>query len=120
MDRKKQLIKFRGYSVFPKEIEELVGAHPAVSEVAASGIPDPEDGEIIKVWVALKPSQKGKITEKELREWCKSNMTHYKVPKLVEFKDDIPKSLVGKVQRRELQEADPLFIQRKKEMAAKK
>jgi long-chain acyl-CoA synthetase len=120
MDRKKQLIKFRGYSVFPKEVEELVGGHPAVSEVAASGIPDPEDGEIIKVWVSLKPDHRGKITEKELREWCKANMTHYKVPRLIEFRDEIPKTLVGKVMRRELQEADPLFIQRKKEMAAKK
>jgi len=116
LDRKKQLIKFRGYSVFPKEVEELVGGHEAVSEVAAAGIPDPEDTEIIKVWVTLKPEYKGKITEDELRKWCKENMTHYKVPKLIEFKDEIPKSMVGKVMRRELQEADPLYIQRKKEM----
>lgn len=116
MDRKKQLIKFRGYSVFPKEVEELVGGHESVSEVAAAGIPDPDDNEIIKVWVALKPDYKGKITEEQLRAWCKENMTHYKVPRLVEFKDEIPKTMVGKVMRRELQEADPLYIQRKKEM----
>lgn len=115
-DRKKQLIKFRGYSVFPKEVEELVGGHPAVSEVAAAGIPDPEDGEIIKVWVVLKDDQKGKVTAEELRAWCKENMTHYKVPKLVELKDEIPKSMVGKVMRRELQEKDPLYIERKKQM----
>ncbi len=116
LDRKKQLIKFRGYSVYPKEVEELVGGHPAVSEVAAAGIPDPEAGEIIKVWVVLRPEAKGTITEEELLKWCKDNMTHYKVPKLLEFRDDLPKSLVGKVMRRELQEADPLFMERKKEM----
>lgn len=116
LDRKKQLIKFRGYSVYPKEVEELVGGHPAVSEVAAAGIPDQEAGEIIKVWVVLRPNAKGTITEEELLKWCKENITHYKVPKLLEFKDDLPKSMVGKVMRRELQEADPLYVERKKSM----
>ncbi len=116
MDRKKQLIKFRGYSVFPKEVEELVGGHEAVSEVAAAGIPDPDAGEIIKVWVTLKDDYKGKVSEDDIKSWCKESMTHYKVPKQVEFKDEIPKSMVGKVMRRELQEADPLYIRRKKEM----
>ena len=115
-DRKKQLIKVRGYSVFPKEVEELVGGHPLVSEVAAAGIPDPESGELIKAWVVLRDEGKGKITEKELAAWCKENMTHYKVPKLLEFRDSLPKSLVGKVMRRELQEADPLYLERKKQL----
>ena len=119
-DRKKQLIKYKGYSVFPKEIEELVGQHPAVSEVAAAGIPDPETGEIIKCWVVLRPEYKGKITEEELINWCKENMTHYKVPRLIEFRDDLPKSLVGKVMRRELQEQDPLYQERIKQMKEKK
>jgi len=116
LDRKKQLIKFRGYSVYPKEVEELVGGHPAVSEVAAAGIPDPDAGEIIKVWVVLRPDAKGSLSEEDLLKWCKDNMTHYKVPKLAEFRDDLPKSMVGKVMRRELQEADPLYIERKKQM----
>jgi len=115
-DRKKQLIKYKGYSIFPKEIEELVGQHPAVSEVAAAGIPDPDTGEIIKVWVVLRPEYKGKITEEELINWAKENMTHYKVPRMVQFRDDLPKSMVGKVMRRELQEADPLYQERKKMM----
>jgi long-chain acyl-CoA synthetase len=109
-DRKKQLIKVRGYSVFPKEVEELVGGHPAVLEAAASGLPDKEMGEIIKVWVVLKEDSKGKITEAELRNWCKENMTHYKVPKLIEFREDLPKTLVGKVMRRQLMEADPVYM----------
>jgi long-chain acyl-CoA synthetase len=109
-DRKKQLIKYKGYSVFPKEVEELVGNHETVSEVAVAGLPDDEAGEVIKAWVVLRPDSKGKITEEQLLAWCKENMTHYKVPKLIEFRDDLPKTLVGKVLRRELQEADPIYI----------
>ncbi len=108
-DRKKQLIKVKGYSVFPKEIEELVGRHEAVLEVAAAGLPDKELGEAIKVWVVLKDGYKGKISEEGLRNWCKENMTHYKVPKYIEFRDMLPKTLVGKVMRRELREADPIY-----------
>jgi len=115
-DRKKQLIKYKGYSIFPKEIEELVGQHPAVSEVASAGIPDPEAGEVIKVWVVLRPEYRGKLTEKELINWAKDNMTHYKVPGLVEFRDDLPKTMVGKVMKRELQEADPVYQEMKKQI----
>ena len=108
-DRKKQLIKIKGYSVFPKEVEEIIGSHDGVLEVAASGLPDKEKGEIIKVWVVLREDWKGKITEEELIDWCKENMTHYKVPKMVGFRDDLPKTLVGKVMRRQLMEADPVY-----------
>ncbi len=108
-DRKKQLIKYKGYSVFPKEVEELVGGHPMVSEVAVHGLPDPETGESIKAWVVLRTDSKGKISEDELKAWCRENMTHYKVPKYIEFRDDIPKTPVGKVLRRELAEADPIY-----------
>ena len=108
-DRKKQLIKYKGYSVFPKEIEELVGNHEMVLEVAVSGIPDKETGEKIKAWVVLREEFRGSITEQELLAWCKANMTHYKVPTYIEFINDLPKNLIGKVQRRQLQENDPLF-----------
>jgi long-chain acyl-CoA synthetase len=108
-DRKKQLIKVKGYSVFPKEVEELVGRHEAVLEVAAAGLPDKETGEAIKVWVVLKEEWKGRLTEEALRQWCKENMTHYKVPRYVEFRDILPKTLVGKVMRRELMESDPIY-----------
>jgi len=116
-DRKKQLIKYKGYSVFPKEVEELVGNHEGVSEVAVAGLPDQESGEAIKAWVVLKNDWKGKITTEQLLAWCKDNMTHYKVPRYIEFKDDLPKTLVGKVLRRELQEADPIWIEAKKDAA---
>ncbi|GAB4311600.1 MAG: long-chain fatty acid--CoA ligase [Promethearchaeota archaeon] len=108
-DRKKQMIKVKGYAVFPKEVEELIARHESVLEVAVAGLPDPETGELIKAWVQLKPDWVGRITEEELLAWCKENMTHYKVPKLLQIIDEIPKSMVGKVMRRTLQEADPLW-----------
>lgn len=109
LDRKKQLIKYKGFSVFPKEVEELVGNHPQVSEVAVHGIPHPEAGEVIKAWVVLRPEAKGRITEDELIAWCKENMAYYKVPTYIEFRDELPKTNVGKVLRRKLAEEDPLY-----------
>lgn len=111
-DRKKQLIKYKGYSVYPKEVETLVGMHPDVIDVAAAGLPDPETNEIIKVWVSVKDGSD--LTPESLKAWCKENMTHYKVPKLIEFRNEIPKTLVGKVMRRTLQEEDPIYKKYKK------
>jgi long-chain acyl-CoA synthetase len=108
-DRKKQLIKVKGYSVFPTEVEQLMGAHEAISEVAVAGLPDRETGEAVKAWVVLKREWKGKTTEEEIKAWCRGQMAHYKVPKHLEFREEIPKTLVGKVLRRELQEADPIY-----------
>ncbi len=108
-DRKKQLIKYKGYSVFPKEVEELVGQHECAREVAVAGLPSHDTGERIKAWVVLNENFKGKITEEDLMVWCKENMTHYKVPSFIEFIDELPKTLVGKVLRRELQENDPIY-----------
>lgn len=108
-DRKKQLIKVKGYSVFPTEVEDLVGRHEAVFESAVAGLPDKETGEAIKIWVMLKKEWKDRISAEDLRSWCKENRTHYKVPKYVEFIDMVPKTPVGKVLRRNLQEADPLY-----------
>ncbi len=108
-DRKKQLIKYKGYSVFPKEVEDLVAGHEAVADVAVAGLPDREVGERIKAWVVLRPERRGSISPEQLKAWCQENMTHYKVPSYVEFIDELPKNLIGKVQRRQLQEADPIF-----------
>lgn len=108
-DRKKQLIKYKGYSVYPTEIETMVMDHPAVNEVSVAGLPHEKFGEIIKAWVVLNQDAKGQITPEALIEWAKENFTHYKVPYAVEFIDELPKSLVGKVMRRHLQEADPIY-----------
>jgi len=110
-DRKKQLIKVAGHSVFPTEVETMLMKNEAVNEAAVAGLPDPEGkvGEITKAWVALKPEYKGKITEEELIAWTEENMTKWKCPALIEFIDEVPKNVLGKVQRRILQEADPLY-----------
>jgi long-chain acyl-CoA synthetase len=113
-DRKKQLIKVRGYSVFPTEIETMLLTHKAVVEAAVAGLPDPEAGEIIKAWVVLRSEFKGKITPDEMLAWAKANFTHYKAPRYIDFIDELPKTLVGKVLRRVLQEADPIYQKYKK------
>lgn len=111
LDRKKQLIKMAGHSVFPAEVENIIGKHPAIIEVAVAGLPDPKTGEAVKAWVALKPSSEvvKTISENELKLWCKENMAYWKVPKYIEIVSSIPKNIIGKVMRRELQEKDPLF-----------
>ena len=110
-DRKKQLIKIAGRSVFPTDVETLLMKHEAISEVAVAGLPDPkgEVGEIAKAWISLKPEFVGKITEEDIKAWAKENIAYWKVPTFIEFIQEIPKNLIGKVQRRVLQEADPLY-----------
>jgi len=109
-DRKKQLIKMAGHSVFPKEVESLLGSHPKVLEAAVAGLPDPKTGECVKAWVALKPGET--ISPDELLAWTKENMTRWKCPKYLDIIEELPKSNVGKVLRRTLQEADPMFIKK--------
>ena len=109
-DRKKQLIKMAGHSVFPKEVESLLGSHEKVLEAAVAGIPDEKTGEAVKAWVALKPEAIGTITADEIKDWALENMTRWKCPKYLDIIDELPKTNVGKVMRRTLQEADPLFI----------
>ncbi|MDX1797171.1 MAG: AMP-binding protein, partial [Candidatus Lokiarchaeia archaeon] len=110
-DRKKQLIKVAGHSVFPAEVETMLMSHEAVSEAAVAGLPDPAGkvGEITKAWVSLKPGYEGKITPEELIAWTEKNMTKWKCPAMIEIIDEVPKSVMGKVERRTLQEADPLY-----------
>ncbi len=110
-DRKKQLIKVAGHSVFPAEVESLLMSHEAVSEAAVAGLPDPAGkvGEITKAWVALRPEYKGKITGTDLIAWTEKNLTKWKCPAMIDIIDEIPKSIMGKVERRVLQENDPLF-----------
>jgi len=106
-DRKKQLIKYKGYSVYPKEVEELLMKHPQISEAAVSGLPHDEWGEMVKAWVELVPD--ATITAEEIKEWAEENMTHYKRPHQVEIIPEVPKNVIGKVQRRMLKEADPIW-----------
>ncbi|MCK4380643.1 MAG: AMP-binding protein, partial [Candidatus Lokiarchaeota archaeon] len=106
-DRKKQLIKCKGYSVYPKEVEELLMRHPDIGEVAVAGLPDEECGEIIKAWVSIE--EDCDCSPQKIKEWAQNNMAHYKVPHSVVIIGELPKNLIGKVQRRLLQEADPIW-----------
>ena len=106
LGRTKELIKCSGYSVFPTEVEDLLYRHPAIAEVAVIGVPDPYRGEATKAFVVLKPEYKGKIKEEEIVEWTKDNMATYKRPRIVEFRDELPKSAAGKVLRRVLVEEE--------------
>jgi len=103
-DRKKDLIKYKGYSVFAREIEEVLTQHPQVKAAGVFGIPDPNVGQIIKAIVVLQTEARGKISEEEVLKYCTENLAHYKVPKVVEFRGELPKTDVGKVSRRELRE----------------
>ena len=100
--RKKDLIKPSGHQVFPIEIEEIISQHPAVLEVGVAGVPDAEQGEAVKAWVVLRTEQK--CTAEEIQAFCRGKLTAYKIPKHVEFRDALPKTMVGKVLRRILQE----------------
>ncbi len=106
MDRAKDMVKHKGYSVFPKEVEDYMFSHPDVLEVAVIGLPHPKVGEILKAFVVLKPDSRGRVSEEDIIAWCKENMTHYKVPSLVEFREELPKTMVGKVLRRVLKEEE--------------
>jgi len=102
VDRKKDLIKTSGYQVWPREVEEVLAAHPAVAEVGVAGVQDELRGEAVKAWVVLRPAQT--VTDQELRTFCRGKLAPYKVPSHIEFRTDLPKTMVGKVLRRALRD----------------
>jgi len=102
VDRKKDMILVSGFNVYPNEVEAVIAMHPAVMEVAAIGVPDERSGEAVKVFVVLKDKS---VTKEAIIAHCKENLTGYKVPHLIEFRDDLPKTNVGKILRRALKEA---------------
>jgi len=104
--RVKELIKCSGYSVFPNELEELIRKHPAVAEAGVIGISDPYRGESPKAFIVLKSDYKEKIKEEEMAEWFKENISAYKRPRFIEFRDELPKSGAGKILRRILAEEE--------------
>ncbi|MEZ5739585.1 MAG: long-chain-fatty-acid--CoA ligase [Burkholderiaceae bacterium] len=103
VDRKKDMILVSGFNVYPNEIEGIVQGHPKVLESAAIGIADDKSGEAVKLFVVKKDPS---LTEKELLDYCRENLTGYKRPKVIEFRTDLPKSNVGKILRRELRDAE--------------
>lgn len=99
VDRKKDMILVSGFNVYPNEIEDVIVQHPKVFECAAVGVPDPRSGEIVKIFIVKNDES---LTEEELKAFCKENLTGYKVPKLYEFRKELPKSNVGKILRKDL------------------
>lgn len=102
VDRVKDIIIASGYKIFPRDVEEVLFQHPAVLEATVVGIPDPYRGETVRAYIVLKPGQHA--TAEELTEFCKERLAIYKVPKQFVFRDELPKSLIGKVIRRVLRE----------------
>jgi len=103
-DRKKDMIIASGYNIYPREIDEILFEHPKVLEACAIGIPDAYRGETVKAFIVVKPGET--LTEEEITQWCKEKLAAYKVPKMIEFVNALPKSAIGKILRREVKEMD--------------
>jgi long-chain acyl-CoA synthetase len=101
VDRKKDMLKTSGFQVWPREIEEVISAHPSVLEVGVAGVPDAVKGEVAKAWIVLK-SEVSAPTADEIRAYCRERLAPYKVPAHIEFRTALPKTMVGKVLRRVL------------------
>ena len=99
-DRKKDLIKPGGYQVWPREVEEALASHPAIAEVGVAGVPDAAKGEAVKAWVVVRAG--ASVTTDELQRHCRQQLAPYKVPSAIEFRTELPKTMVGKILRREL------------------
>jgi long-chain acyl-CoA synthetase len=104
VDRKKDMIIAGGYNIYPRDVEEVLYQHPKIREVVVAGIPDPYRGETVKAYVILKEGETA--TEQEIIEFCKGKMAKYKVPTAVEFRTELPKTIVGKILRRMLVEEE--------------
>jgi long-chain acyl-CoA synthetase len=103
VDRKKDLIKMSGYQVWPREIEEVLASHPSIAEVGVAGVADEVKGEAVKAWVVLRAGQTP--SESDLRAFCREKLAPYKVPSRIEFRSELPKTMVGKVLRRALRDS---------------
>jgi long-chain acyl-CoA synthetase len=101
VDRKKDMILVSGFNVYPNEVEDVVAAHPGVLEVACVGVPDEHSGEAVKLYVVKRDKT---LSKEELIEYCREQLTGYKRPKTIEFRETLPKTNVGKILRRELRD----------------
>jgi long-chain acyl-CoA synthetase len=103
-DRKKDMIKYKGLQVYAREVEEVIASHPQVKEAGVIGVPDPEVGERVKAIVVLDSEARGKVSEEDIIKYCAGKLAAYMVPKIIEFRGEVPKTDIGKVSRRELRE----------------
>ncbi len=105
-DRKKDMIKYKGLQVFAREVEEVITSHPQVKEAGVIGVPDPDVGEKVKAIVVLESEARGRVSEEDIMKYCAGKISGYMVPKIIEFRGEVPKTDVGKVSRRELREEE--------------
>ncbi len=105
-DRKRDLIKYKGLRVYAREVEEAIKGHPKIKEVGVVGVKDIKVGENVKAFVVLETDARGNLSEGEIMEYCKDKLASYKIPKIIEFVGEIPKTDIGKVSRRDLREED--------------
>lgn len=105
-DRKKDMIKYKGLQVFAREVEEVITSHPQVKEAGVIGVPDPEVGEKVKAIVVLDSEARGEVSEEDIIKYCSGKLASYMVPKIIEFRGEVPKTDIGKVSRRELREEE--------------
>jgi len=103
-DRLRDMIKYKGHAVFATEVEDVIKDHPGVKEVGVVGVKDQVAGELVKAVVVLKGDARGKISEEDIQRYCKGRLADFKIPKIVAFRGEIPKTDVGKISRRELRE----------------
>ena len=101
VDRKKDMIIVSGFNVYPNELEEVIASHPGVLECAVIGVPDAKTGEAVKAFIVRKDPA---LTAEDVIKFCGTQLTNYKVPKLIEFRTELPKTNVGKILRRELRD----------------
>jgi long-chain acyl-CoA synthetase len=105
VDRKKDMINVSGFNVYPNEVEGVVAMHPGVLECAVIGVPDASSSEAVKLFVVRRDPA---LTEEDLRKYCAEQLTNYKRPKHIEFRDELPKTNVGKILRRALRDEMPV------------
>jgi long-chain acyl-CoA synthetase len=100
VDRKKEVIKPGGFQVWPREVEEIIASHTKVKEVGVAGVMDSQGSELVKAWVVVKPGES--LAPEDIQEYCRQQLVSYKIPTLIEFRDELPRTTVGKILRREL------------------
>jgi long-chain acyl-CoA synthetase len=105
-DRAKDMIKFKGYAIFPAEVEDLLHKHPHIQGAAVIGVPNEKVGEVVKAFVVLDPQSQGKITAQDIQDWAKEKMSPYKIPSVIEFREELPTTMVGKILRRVLKDEE--------------
>ena len=117
VDRKKDMVIVNGYNVYPREVDEVLLEHPKVQEAVSVGIRDDVRGEVLKAYVVTQEGEE--LTKADIVAWCRQKLAGYKVPRLVEFRKELPKTIVGKVLRRALREEEENKAAKRKQRKAK-